>query len=100
MMSLRRALPAVMALAVLLSGMLQTSASAPAARPAPQVLAPQIASYRMEVRLDPAQKTVAGIGRITYRNPSTDTLNELWLHLYLRAFRDDTSVWMRESGGA
>jgi hypothetical protein len=89
-----------MALAVLLSGMLQTSASAPVARPAPQVPAPQIASYRMEVRLDPARKTVAGIGRITYRNPSTDTLNELWLHLYLRAFRDDTSVWMRESGGA
>ncbi len=100
MMSLRRSLPAVVALAVLLSGMLQTSASAPPARPVPQVLAPPIASYRMEVRLDPAQKTVAGIGRISYRNPSTDTLNELWLHLYLRAFRDDTSVWMRELGGA
>jgi hypothetical protein len=61
--------------------------------------APQVASYCMSVRLDPEAKTVAGVERITYRNPSQDTLNEVWLRLYLRAFRDRDTVWMRESGG-
>jgi aminopeptidase N len=61
--------------------------------------APQVASYCMSVRLDPDTKTVAGAARITYRNPSQDTLGELWLHLYLQAFRDTRSIWMRESGG-
>ena len=61
--------------------------------------APQVASYRMQVRLDPAAKTVSGTERITYQNPSQDTLGELWLRLYLRAFRDQDTLWMRESGG-
>lgn len=52
----------------------------------------------MNVRLDPATKTVSGTERITYTNPSTDTLPEIWLRLYLRAFRDVNTVWMRESG--
>src|SRR5262249_52342615 len=75
-------------------------AAAPTTRPVLQGHAPQIASYRMDVRLDPAAKTVSGTERITYRNPSQDTLTELWLRLYLRAFRDGNTVWMRESGGA
>jgi hypothetical protein len=80
-----------------------------AAEPAPQLTlptcsfadgqAPQVASYCMSVRLDSEAKTVAGVERITYRNPSQDTLREVWLRLYLRAFRDRDSLWMRESGG-
>src|SRR5262245_13327501 len=61
--------------------------------------APEIASYRMEVRLDPAAKTVAGSERITYRNPSQDTLGELWLRLYLKAFSAPDTIWMQESRG-
>jgi hypothetical protein len=53
----------------------------------------------MEVRLDPAAKTVAGEERISYRNPSQDTLGELWLRLYLKAFSAPDTTWMRESGG-
>jgi len=71
------------------------SLAAPAQQGAPH--APQIASYRMSVTLDPSAKTVAGTASITYRNPSMDTLHELWLRLYLRAFRDQQSVWMREA---
>src|SRR3712207_92283 len=66
----------------------------------PSAQAPEVASYRMDVRLDPAAKTVAGSERITYRNPSQDTLDELWLRLYLRAFSGPDTVWMRESGGS
>jgi hypothetical protein len=60
--------------------------------------APNIASYSIEARLDPAAKSVSGTERITYTNPSQDTLNEIWLRLYLRAFRDSNTIWMRESG--
>src|SRR5690349_7372581 len=61
-------------------------------------LAPDIASYQMNVRLDPAAKTVSGAERISYTNPSADTLHEIWLRLYLRAFRDANTIWMREYG--
>ena len=70
--------------------------AAPHAQPQP---APQVASYRIAARLDPATKTVTGTERITYRNPSQDALPEIWLRLYLRAFRDLNTQWMRESGG-
>jgi hypothetical protein len=61
--------------------------------------APQVASYCMSVQLDPRAKTVAGVERITYHNLSNDTLKEVWLRLYLRAFRDMNTLWMRESSG-
>jgi hypothetical protein len=61
-------------------------------------LAPSVASYQIDARLDPVAKTVTGTERITYTNPSSDTLGEIWLRLYLRAFRDANSTWMREYG--
>lgn len=65
-----------------------------------QITSPQpIASYSMDVRLDPAAKTVSGRERISYRNPSQDTLQELYLRLYLKAFSSLDTLWMRESGG-
>ena len=76
------------------SGMLARSAPA---LPAGQ-LAPNVASYRMDVRLDPASKTIVGTERITYTNPSPDTLGQIWLRLYLRAFRDANTTWMHEYG--
>lgn len=78
------------------------SSSAILARSAPalptQQLATNVVSYRMDVRLDPASKTIVGTERLTYTNPSPDTLGEIWLRLYLRAFRDTNTVWMREYG--
>lgn len=62
-------------------------------------VAPQVASYRMDVRLDPTNKTVSGTERISYTNPSQDNLRDLWLHLYLKAFSSLDTLWMRESGG-
>ena len=98
--SLRRVLLAVFIFCVLGSSTLTTSARVPLdpGRPQPQQLAPNVASYQMNVRLDPAAKTVSGTERITYTNPSPDTLHEIWLRLYLRAFRDTNTVWMREYG--
>jgi hypothetical protein len=59
-----------------------------------------VASYRLEARLDPAAKQVAGRGLISYRNDSPDTLPEIWLRLYLNAFRGPDTAWMRAAGGA
>lgn len=95
-----RRLFSLLLLAVLLgSGALPASAAAPATYAAQQPEAPRIASYVMNVRLDPAAKTVSGTEQITYRNPSQDTLHELWLRLYLKAFSSRDTIWMRESGG-
>jgi hypothetical protein len=80
---------------------LTVSASTPLAVVAGPALqrAPNVASYEIAARLDPAAKTVAGTERISYANPSQDTLSEIWLRLYLRAFRDLNTTWMKDSGG-
>lgn len=77
-----------------------TQASTQAPAPSQQAAPPQpIASYTMDVKLDPATKTVSGHERISYRNPSQDSLTELYLRLYLKSFSSLDTLWMRESGG-
>jgi Peptidase family M1 domain len=85
-------------LLLLCAGTLRADARPPF-QPLRQAAPSEVASYSMEVRLDPAAKTVAGSERITYRNPSQDTLKEIWLRLYLKAFSRPDTIWMRESGG-
>lgn len=58
------------------------------------------ASYDINARWDPSQNQIDGSATITYRNPSGDTLSEIWLKLYLNAFRSPDTQWMRESSGA
>ena len=41
----------------------------------------------------------SGTLRLTWRNPSTDSVPDLWFHLYLNAFRDRASTFWRESRG-
>jgi hypothetical protein len=55
--------------------------------------------YELTASLDPAKKQVQGAARITFTNTSQRPLEALLFHLYLNAFRDDDSVFMRESGG-
>ncbi len=58
-----------------------------------------VASYQLAATLDPSSRQVHGSGRITYRNLSEDTIHEVWLRLYLNAFRSGDTMWMREAGG-
>ncbi len=74
------------------------AAATPAAA-SPPAHAVAVADYDIEVRLDPEAKTLDGRERIVWHNPSTDRVGELWLHLYLNAFRNSESTFMRESGG-
>ena len=72
--------------------------------PAPAVFAaapvsPPVVEYRIEVTLDPATKILKGRERLTWRNPSDDPVSELRFHMYLNAFKNGRSTFMRESGG-
>ncbi len=71
--------------------------TAPGQQPWPQI--PPVASYRIEVTLDPETHQLAGSEMITYDNRSSDPLPFLIFHLYLNAFRDQNTLFFRESGG-
>ncbi|GAB3033819.1 M1 family metallopeptidase [Spirosoma pulveris] len=62
-------------------------------------LSPRLANYQIDVTLDPTSKKLNGRETLTWRNPSTDVVRELQFHLYLNAFRNENSTFMRESGG-
>ena len=65
----------------------------------PQPLSPRFANYQIDVTLDPATKKLTGRETLTWRNPSQDAIRELRFHLYLNAFRNEKTTFMRESGG-
>jgi hypothetical protein len=67
----------------------------PQARPA----SVDTASYDLDARWDAATNQIHGSATVTYRNVSSDSLDELWLKLYLNAFHDRDTLWMRESSG-
>lgn len=56
-------------------------------------------SYDIDVTLDPDTRVVAGRERLTWRNPDRVPVDELQFHLYLNAFKNERSTFMRESGG-
>lgn len=65
----------------------------------PTPLSPRLANYQIDVSLDPATKKLTGRETLTWRNSSSDVIRELQFHLYLNAFRNEKSTFMRESGG-
>ncbi|HET7275944.1 MAG TPA: M1 family metallopeptidase [Longimicrobiaceae bacterium] len=54
----------------------------------------QDVEYRIEAKLDDAAEVLHGRARMTYTNRSSDTLDRLYFHLYLNAFRPN-SAWAR-----
>jgi hypothetical protein len=61
--------------------------------------AEDVADYTLRATLDPALHTVHGEGTIVWRNASTRPVRELWLHLYLNAFKNERSAFLRERVG-
>src|SRR5882672_2286548 len=57
--------------------------------------AEDVVDYTLRASLDPALHTVHGEGTITWRNTSTTKVRELWLHLYLNAFKNQRSAFLR-----
>jgi hypothetical protein len=69
---------------------------APSARGAP--LSPRIANYRIEARYDAATHTIAAHQVLQWRNTTAEAAPDLWFHLYLNAFANNRSSFMREAG--
>ena len=61
-------------------------------------LSPRIANYDIQVRLDTASKKIIARESILWKNPSADTIREMQFHLYLNAFRNNHSTFMKEWG--
>lgn len=56
--------------------------------------------YRIRVRLDAKLKQLAGEERVTWHNPSTDAVPDLWFHLYLNAFKNSKTTFYKDRSGA
>jgi hypothetical protein len=76
----------------------------PAERPAIEVPrpagAPLIASYTLTAELDADQHVVRARGHIDWTNPSRTPTEELYFHLYLNAFKNEKSLFLRSPFGA
>ncbi|MBN2198787.1 MAG: M1 family metallopeptidase [Candidatus Aminicenantes bacterium] len=59
-----------------------------------------VVAYDIKARLDPASKTVAGEERLVWFNASSSAVTTVPFHLYLNAFRNNRSTFMKESGRA
>ncbi len=57
-----------------------------------------VSTYHMQVELSPSEKMLQGSQEITWRNTSKAPIQELRFHLYLNAFRDFESTFMKEVG--
>ncbi len=62
-------------------------------------LSPRIANYQIDVELDPVKKTLQATEILCWQNKSTASTNELQFHLYLNAFKNTASTYMREGRG-
>ena len=58
-----------------------------------------VVGYTIVASLDAATHTVTGREQVTWKNLSGGPVHDLWLHLYLNAFRNTQSTFMRESYG-
>ncbi len=65
----------------------------------PKPLSPRIANYNIDVKLLPEKRELEGHEVLIWHNKTRDTIHELQFHLYLNAFRNSKSTFMKESGG-
>jgi hypothetical protein len=78
---------------------LWSASSAAQGAPSSELAEPSSQHYHIEARLDPAGHQLRGKLQLVFENRTPRALGELVFHLYLNAFRDERSVFMRESHG-
>lgn len=61
-------------------------------------LSPRTANYTIQATLDTEAKTITAIEDILWRNPSQDTIHEMFFHMYLNAFSNTASSFIKEAG--
>ncbi len=61
---------------------------------------PRASSHiRLTSRSIATTHTLTGVERVSWHNASSDAVSDLWFHLYLNAFRNTNSTFVKESGG-
>jgi len=60
----------------------------------------KVASYDIDAKLDTNAHRITAHETIHFVNRSSATLNELWFHLYLNAFKNDRTLFLRSPFGA
>jgi hypothetical protein len=68
-------------------------------KPAPKPLSNRIVEYHMNVQYLPDSKELLGQQILTWKNPGSLPVGELYLHLYPNAFESKDTTFMKESGG-
>jgi hypothetical protein len=66
----------------------------------PEPMSERIVRYDIRVALDAEKKALAGEEVVTWKNTTGEEVGDAWFHLYLNAFANDRSVFMKESSGA
>ncbi len=61
-------------------------------------LSSRIANYKIKAKLLHERRILKGTVELTWHNPSNDEITELPFHLYLNAFKNNQSTFMREGG--
>ncbi|MFO7865348.1 MAG: M1 family metallopeptidase [Candidatus Aminicenantes bacterium] len=62
-------------------------------------LSQQIADYHIDVKLIPEEKTILGNQILGWTNKTDTPVSELRFHLYLNAFKNNRTTFMKVSGG-
>jgi hypothetical protein len=62
-------------------------------------LSQRTANYAIRVRYDHQAKTIAAHETLTWINPSPDTIREMRFYMYLNAFKNTGSTFLKGSGG-
>lgn len=70
------------------------------AEAAPRDESPRTVTFDIDARLVPEHHVVDGRATLTWRNDSPVPVSDIHLHLYLNAFRDMRTTFMRESRGS
>ena len=70
------------------------------AAPGPAPLSEQIVRYRINAHLYSETKTVSGEQTLSWLNNTDTPASDLLFHLYLNAFKNNRSTFMKESGGS
>jgi len=65
---------------------------------AQDVISPRIASYVIDVELNPETKKLKAVTKVTWKNSSQSPVKNLYFHLYYNAFRNSESTFLKERG--
>lgn len=71
----------------------------PVEKPSPRPLSNRIVEYHLNAEFDAEGKLIHGTSSLTWKNPGSVPVQDLYFHLYPNAFESKKTTFMQESGG-